>query len=102
MRESDAQRRAILSLLDVVEELAIAVGEREWSEAVTVSFRDHRREILASLPDRLVAACGGSEEAAARVLSVLERASDKPVTRGLGARQSVRIAVAGDDGEDAA
>lgn len=51
-----ATRSAVLSLLDVVEELAqgLAAGqtpEREWSNVVTGTFREHRAELVKALGD---------------------------------------------------
>lgn len=47
---SSAERSAILSLLDVVEELAQGLAnkqmpEPEWADVVTESFTEHRREL---------------------------------------------------------
>jgi len=39
------ESRAIRSLLDVVEELAHAVGEQDWAELVTDTFNKHRAEL---------------------------------------------------------
>lgn len=45
-----ATQRAVASLLDVVEELALGLAhaqtpEREWSEQVAQTFEKHRREL---------------------------------------------------------
>lgn len=51
MTADEARQRAILSLLDVVEELcqglaASQTPEQAWADIVTSTFADHRRELL--------------------------------------------------------
>jgi hypothetical protein len=109
MLETDAIRRATLSVLDVVEELAAGaaagiVPERAWTDVVAEVFAEHRRELQESLPDRLVRACGGDQDAARRVLHVLdksapagrrparpERPSEAAMREAFPVRQRVRI-----------
>jgi hypothetical protein len=43
--EDTPERRAILSLLDVVEELAWTVEDKGWSALVSNTFNKHRREL---------------------------------------------------------
>ncbi len=58
MTPEQVQHRAILSLLDTVEELAqgLAHGQKptpEWAEVVTDTFNDHRSELTD--PDSVLA-----------------------------------------------
>jgi hypothetical protein len=43
--EDTPEKRAILSLLDVVEEMAWAVEDKGWSALVSNAFNKHRREL---------------------------------------------------------
>lgn len=43
--EDTPEKRAILSLLDVVEELAWTVEDKGWSALVSNTFNKHRREL---------------------------------------------------------
>jgi len=43
--EDTPERRAILSLLDVVEELSWTVPDKSWSAIVSNTFNKHREEI---------------------------------------------------------
>lgn len=46
MTLEQAQKRAIMSLLDVVEEIAIQVAaDPRWAEQVRESFKEHRAEL---------------------------------------------------------
>jgi len=39
------QYRAVMTMLDVVEEIAWKVGDPEWAQVVTEVFESHRREL---------------------------------------------------------
>jgi hypothetical protein len=43
--EDTPEKRAILSLLDVVEEMAWTVEDKGWSALVSNTFNKHRREL---------------------------------------------------------
>jgi len=45
MTPEEAQTRAILSLLDVVEEIAWKVGEADWARIVSETFQTARQEL---------------------------------------------------------
>lgn len=72
MVDSEAQRQAIASLLDVVEELAVQFAGQsdamEWANAVVAAFKEHRHELREAIPDRLLGACGGDVDAARAVV----------------------------------
>jgi hypothetical protein len=48
MTQAQAQQLAILSLLDVVQEVAVKVGDPDWADVVISTFDEHRNQIRES------------------------------------------------------
>lgn len=91
MRDFEAQAQAIVTLVDVVERLVgMAIDSdpdaEQWGTAAIGTLARRRRDLLEAIPARLIDACGGSEEAAARVLAVLERSTAMRVVTELGSK----------------